>query len=163
MRNPKIYLDTSAISHLEQPEKPFEQVHSREMFECIKAGLYEVYLSSVVFDEIDKCSPERKALLLNHIAEINFETLSITKPVIALAKMIIEKNVLPPKSERDSQHIAAAINAGCDYIISWNMKHMANVEINKNIRHIIIDEGYKDILLIPPSMLINERGYENGS
>jgi hypothetical protein len=34
------------------------------------------------------------------------------------------------------------------------MKHIANVKTNKNIRHIIIDEGYKEISLVPPSMIL---------
>ncbi|MDR1194612.1 MAG: helix-turn-helix domain-containing protein [Peptococcaceae bacterium] len=154
MRKPKIYLDTSAISHLEQPEKPSEQAYSRELFDYIKAGRYDVYLSSVVFDEIGDCSPERKEALLRHVAEISFEDIHINADVALLASKIIERNVLPKRSRRDSQHIAAAIIAGCDYIVSWNMRHMANVKTNKNIRHILIDEGYKEIMLVPPTMLL---------
>jgi len=160
MRKLKIYLDTSAISHLEQPEKPSEQSSSQELFDRIKAGQYEIFLSSVVFEEIDECSPSKKECLMRHIADITYEDLIINDTVKALAAKIIEKKVLPPKSERDSQHIAAAIIAGCDYIVSWNMKHMSNVEINKNIRHILIDEGYKEILLVPPSMLLGGGAYD---
>ena len=154
MRKPKIYLDTSAISHLEQPEKPSEQAYSIEMFERIKAGDFMVCLSNVVFDEINDCSPERRSALLQHISRITFEDIPIIDTIKALAERIIERRYLPERSVRDSQHIAAAIVAGCDYIVSWNMKHMANVKINKNIRHIIIDEGYKEIMLVPPSMIL---------
>jgi len=160
MRKPKIYLDTSAISHLEQPEKPHEQEYSINLFSRIKAGNFEVYLSSVVFDEIGECSPQREEVLINHVSEISFKKININDIVNQLAEMIIDKKVLPKRSIRDSQHIAAAIIAGCDYIVSWNMKHMANVKINKDIRHIIIDEGYKEILLVPPSMLLDGGNYD---
>ena len=155
MHKAKIYLDTSAISHLEQLEKPSEQAYSQELFALIKAGDYITYLSSVVFEEIDDCTETKRDALLRHIADIEFTEISIDNAVKELAKKIIVQKVLPPKSERDSQHIAAAIIAGCDYIVSWNMQHMANVKTNKNIRHIIIDEGYKEILLVPPSMLLS--------
>ena len=160
MPKPKIYLDTSTISHLEQSEKFSEQAYSIDLFSRIKAGEYEVYLSSVVFDEIGECSPQREEALLNHVSEISFENLSVNDTVNQLAAMIIDREVLPKRSIRDSQHIAAAIIAGCDYIVSWNMKHMANIKINKSIRHIIIDEGYKEILLVPPSMLLDEGVYD---
>jgi predicted nucleic acid-binding protein len=52
MPKPKIYLDTSAISHLEQPEKPHEQAHSRDMFAQIKEGSFTVFLSEIVFREV---------------------------------------------------------------------------------------------------------------
>jgi predicted nucleic acid-binding protein len=161
MRKPKIYLDTSAISHLEQPEKPFERACSRDLFDRIKAGEYEVHLSSVVFDEIGECPQPRREALLRHIAEISFEDVRINDAIMALASRITERNALPKKSRRDSQHIAAAIVAGCDYIVSWNMKHMANVKVNKSIRHITIDEGYKEIMLVPPAMLL-EGGESDG-
>lgn len=155
MRKPKIYLDTSAISHLEQPEKQSEQKHSHKMYECIKAGDFAVYLSGVVFDEINECSPERRNALLQYVSDIDYEDIPLNDSVRALAERIIEKGYLPKRSVRDSQHIAAAIVAGCDYIVSWNMKHMANIKMNKNVKFITIDEGYKEILLVPPSMLID--------
>jgi len=70
MKKFKVYLDTSTISHLEQPEKPSEQSYSIDLFNRIKAGDFEVYLSSVVFDEIGECSPQREEVLLNHVSEI---------------------------------------------------------------------------------------------
>jgi hypothetical protein len=36
---------------------------------------------------------------------------------------------------------------------------MANVEINKKVKLITIDEGFKEIMLVPPSMLL-DRGTE---
>jgi len=78
----------------------------------------------------------------------------ITGEVKELANKIISQKVLPPTSLNDAQHIAAAIIASCDYIVSWNMKHMANVRINKGIRLITLGEGHKEIMLVPPSMLL---------
>jgi predicted nucleic acid-binding protein len=159
MRKFKIYLDTSTVSHLEQDEKPFEQANSIELFNRIKAGQYDVYLSSVVLSEIEGCSPQRQKALKMQIMNIRYTDIPITDDVNALAEKIINRNVLPKKSLEDSQHIAAAIIAGCDYIVSWNMKHMANVDTNMNIRHVVIDEGYKEILLVPPTMLFIERSF----
>ena len=158
----KIYLDTSAISHIEQPEKPSEQAYSIEMFERIKAGDFTVYLSGVVFDEINECSPERRSALFQYVSEMNYKDIPLDDTVKALAERIIERKYLPKRSVRDSQHIAAAIITGCDYIVSWNIKHMANVKINKNIRHITIDEGYKEILLVPPSMILGGSALDEG-
>ena len=92
--------------------------------------------------------------LLGHIAEIKHENQRINVAVSSLAKMIIERKVLPPKCINDSLHIAAAIIGGCDYVVSWNMRHIANVRTNKGIRLITIGEGFKEIMLIPPPMLL---------
>ena len=150
----KIYLDTSAISHLEQPEKPYEQAYTQEMFNRIKLGAFSVYLSKVVVDEIMQCSPEKSNKLMRYVSEIDFTDIPITNDVKELAQKIIAQKILPPKSVNDSEHIAAAITAGCDYIVSWNMKHMANIRINKGVRFLTLGEGYKETMLVPPSMLL---------
>ena len=159
-RKTKIYLDTSAISHLEQPEKPTEQAYTQEMFDRIKRGAFDVCLSDIVFDEIRNCRPPKLEKFIQHVSEIDFTDIPITDDVEELAEKIIAKKILPPASVEDSEHIAAAIIAKCDYIVSWNMKHMANVRVNKGVRIITLEEGYKEIMLVPPSMLL-EGGFYN--
>jgi predicted nucleic acid-binding protein len=154
-------LDTSVISHLEQPEKPFEQKCSQILFSRIRNGEFKVYLSKVVIDEIDNCPQPRQEKLKRHISEIDFIYIEIIPEIENLAKKIIERKVLPPRSIRDSQHIAAAIYYGCDYILSWNMKHMAHFEINKGIRLITTEDGYKEIMLWPPLMFTDGRVYDD--
>lgn len=74
--------------------------------------------------------------------------------VVELAGKFIDFGVLREKSFDDCQHIAAAILAGCDVIISWNFKHIVNVKTAKGVKIITTMEGYKDLLIYPPSALL---------
>jgi len=58
---------------------------------------------------------------------------------------------LQQKSFDDCQHIAAA-----DIITSWNFKHIVNVKTARGVKTITTLEGYKDMLIYPPSALIEE-------
>jgi hypothetical protein len=58
------------------------------------------------------------------------------------------------KSINDCRHIAASILAGCDIIVSWNFKHIVNAKTIKGTRIITVMEGYKDIIICSPTMLI---------
>ena len=62
--------------------------------------------------------------------------------------------ILTKKSYDDCQHIAAAILAGCDIIISWNFKHIVNVKTVRGVKVITTLEGYKDLMIYPPSVLL---------
>ena len=66
----------------------------------------------------------------------------------------IDFGILKQKSFDDCQHIAAAILAGCDIITSWNFKHIVNVKTVRGVKVITTLEGYKDLLIYPPSVLI---------
>ena len=56
MRKPRIYLDTSVISHLDAPDTPDKQADTHKLWELIKAGEYDVYISPVVMIELDVCA-----------------------------------------------------------------------------------------------------------
>ena len=76
---------------------------------------------------------------------------------VALAEKFIDfVGILKKKSFDDCQHIAAAILAGCDIITFWNFKHIVNVKTVRGVKTITTLEGYKDLLIYPPSVLLEE-------
>lgn len=60
-------------------------------------------------------------------------------------------NVLPQKSVFDAYHIAFASVNELDFIVSWNLKHIANVQRQEKVQAINILNGYtKSIQMITP-------------
>ncbi|MDR0903102.1 MAG: PIN domain-containing protein [Ruminococcus sp.] len=161
MGTPRIYLDTSVISHLDQPEKPIQQEYSLRLWDAIIAGEYEVWLSDVVYDEVNECSPEKRKRLNNFIDRIKHTDFILTPETEALARHIIDIKILPSRCEDDSMHIAAAIMANCEFLLSWNLKHLANITTSEKVRLIAIEEFKHELAIIEPSYLLegvnNER------
>ena len=154
MRKLKVYLDTSVISHLMQEDVPEKMADTKQLWEMFKAGKYEVYLSTVTLREIEKCSEPKKTQLIDSLNEIQFTTFDVTEDIINVANKIIDMGILTQKSFDDCQHIGAAVINECDCIISWNFKHIVNVKTVRGVKVITTLEGYKDLLIYPPSVLI---------
>ncbi|MDR1730928.1 MAG: type II toxin-antitoxin system VapC family toxin [Synergistaceae bacterium] len=155
----KIYLDTSAISHLDQPGKRSEFEYTRQFWRDIEK--YDVYISEVVIRELSKSDHEKAATLFGYISDIEYTLLDKTDEVYALADRIIQRKILPPKSIEDARHIAHALAAECDYLLTWNMNHLANVDTNEGIRLLTFDLMRKPILIIPPSMLVKKEASDD--
>lgn len=153
----KVYLDTSVISYLEQDDAPEQKQITREVWENLKNGNYDIVLSNVVIRELSECSDEKKRdRLLAHLSEISYQLVEVTEKTIEIAEQIIDFGILKQKSFDDCQHIAAAIVNNCDFIISWNFKHIVNVKTIKGIKILTTMEGYKDVAIYPPSALQEE-------
>ena len=75
-----------------------------------------------------------------------------------IAKKIIEMGILTQKSFDDCQHIGVAVLNECDCIISWNFKHIVNVKTIRGVRAITNLEGYKDVEIWNPSVLLESEG-----
>ena len=156
-RKIKVYLDTSVISYLDQQDAPEQMEETREVWERIKAGQYEVFISDVVLRELGDCKEEAKRnLLIGHLAEIKYNLIAVDDDIVKLAEKIVTNGVLKQKNIDDCQHIAAAILSNCDIIVSWNFKHIVNVKTIRGIKVITTVEGYKDLLIYQPTALLNE-------
>ncbi len=60
------------------------------------------------------------------------------------------------KSYDDGRHIAVAVLAGCDMIVSWNFKHIVNVKTIQGVEAVMTYEGDNDLMIYPPSALLEE-------
>jgi len=154
MRKQKIYLDTSVISHLDQSDVPDKMNDTLALWEEIKRGLYEVYISEVVIDEITKNRESKLNTLLNYLADIEYTMLTIDEAVDALAGKFIEQGILREKSIDDCYHIAFAMRYGCDAIISWNFKHIYNIRMIRGVKIVSGITGYPEVSIYSPTILI---------
>ena len=159
MKKARIYLDTSVISYLEQTDAPEKMQITREVWETFKRGKYDIYLSNVVLRELSECSDENKrSILLSHLKEIEYELINVTDDVVAFAEQIVDFGFLKKRSFDDCQHIAAAVVSDCDYIVSWNFKHIVNFKMIEGIKMLTTISGYKNIMIYSPESFQTEEG-----
>jgi predicted nucleic acid-binding protein len=154
MKKLKIYLDTSIISYLDQQDAPEKMAETHKLWNKIKTGVFDVVISSVTTRELDDCDEEKQNTLYDYLAEISFDTVAVNEKIMEIAGQIVDFDILKRKSFDDCQHIAAAIISECDIIVSWNFKHLVNVDTVRGVKAITAMGGYKDILIYPPTILL---------
>lgn len=125
-----------------------------QLWERFKKQQYEVYISDIVINEISDCTEEKLNILMDYLDQIEYHLIATNENTVGLAEKFIDFGILKQKSFDDCQHIASAILAGCDIIISWNFKHIVNIKTIRGVKVITTLEGYKDLLIFPPSVLL---------
>lgn len=154
MRKLKIYLDTSVISYLYQLDAPDKMNDTLQLWEEIKAEMYEVCISTVVLAEIKGCNEEKQKILFKHLNDIEYELININTEIEELANKIIDFGVLSKKSSDDCLHIAAAVVNNCGAIVSWNFTHIVKAKTINGVRTVNLMNGYNTIDIYSPTMLI---------
>ena len=112
--------------------------------------------------EISGCTEKKLRILMDYLEQINYNIIETDEHTVELAEKFINFGILKQKSFEDCQHIAAAILAGCDIITSWNFKHIVNVRTVRGVKVVTTMEGYKDLLIYPPAVLLESEDDENG-
>ena len=163
MKKLNIYLDTSVINHLFADDAPEAKLLTIELFDkYIKTKKYNTYISPIVLNEIAQTvNEEKKAKLLAVISSYDlliFDIETNKKEIESIAQGYIEQGILPRKSLMDALHIAVCTYYQIDALVSWNYKHMANINRERKVISWNIGEGYTHNMRICTPM---EVIYEN--
>jgi predicted nucleic acid-binding protein len=150
----RIYLDTSVFGGFFDSE--FEE-YTKPLFLRIKNQELRIIYSSVTERELEN-APERVKQLIRGLPLDVVEFIEVTEDSVELAINYIKENVVGKTSFDDCLHIALATLHKADYLISWNFKHIVNVERIRGYNSVNIKLGYSTIDIRSPREFMK---YEN--
>jgi predicted nucleic acid-binding protein len=151
MKTLKIYLETSVWNFYFADDAPEKRDVTRLFFDQIQQGQYDVYVSEVVFREFSRASEEKQTKLLELVARYQPKELEVTEEVLRLARQYLDEVALPERAVDDAQHAALASIYEMDALISWNLKHLANLKRMEKINGVNLKYGYsKKLEIITP-------------
>ncbi|MDR2589479.1 MAG: PIN domain-containing protein [Oscillospiraceae bacterium] len=156
MRKKKIYLDTSVISYLRQDDTPVQMAETQQLWDLIKLGEYDVFISDVMITELSNCIEPKRSELLALINDIEYTLIEVdgNEEIALLEKEIKSLSILPAKKIFDRLHIAAAIYCSCNIIVSWNFGHMVNVKTIDGVRILCLSNNISPIDIYSPPVLL---------
>ena len=91
------------------------------------AGKFVVVLSDLLEAELAR-APQWVRDFLTTLPTAQIERVRLTQDAADLADQYIAAKVVGPTSRADCQHIALATLAKADVLVSWNFKHIVNLD-----------------------------------
>jgi hypothetical protein len=82
---------------------------------------------------------------VRELFNITFEAaavLNITEEIDHLAASYVAQGVVTPKYEDDARHVAACTVNRIDFLVSWNFRHMVNVQRENAFNGVNLLNGY---------------------
>jgi hypothetical protein len=159
MTPPRIYLETTMFSfyYEERTAPPYIEYKAevRQIFDLIKAGVYEPFTSSLATDEINnEPNHEKRRNMAALIPEYGVKFLDLTDEARRLASFYIEEEAIAPAWTTDAAHIAMTTVNGLDFIVSLNFTHIARTWTIEKVRRVNAREGYRGIGIYKPAEVL---------
>ena len=103
-------------------------------------------MSPTVYEE---CQGGDPAMAEQRMAIVEMASLLDTdKAILKLAELYMEPTgPIPTKAGADALHIASATVYNCDFLLTWNFKHIANATIKRRIEGITRTYGYRPSII----------------
>ena len=137
----RLYIDTSVFGGFFDEE--FAEF-TKPLFERLQKGEFKLLFSTVTQEELS-LAPDQVKKLVENIKIENTEFIETNEEAVELATQYILEKVVGQTSLPDCLHIALATINRADFLISWNFKHIVNVQRIRGYNAINIKNGYKQI------------------
>ena len=152
MRIKRVYVDASAVGgkfnkRLAEQTKPF--------WSAVERGEITIIVSDVLVREIE-CAPQPVRNYYGSMPEFRIERVTSTDESDILAEQYIAEGVVGKSSLDDCRHIALATLANADVLVSWNFKHIVNVDRIRGYNGINMKMGYPQIDIRTPYEVIHD-------
>jgi hypothetical protein len=148
----RIYIDTSVPGGCEDPEF---QEHSRRLMAHFVRGTFTLVLSNLTVQEL-AAAPERVRTHLAEVPDEHMESLQLDPQATDLADAYIAAGVISPACRADAQHIAIATVARVDVLVSWNFKHIVNLQRIQGYNSVNLRRGYPMLEVRAPQEVLRD-------
>ena len=150
-----IYIETTIPSFYHETRQKQEIVTmrtwTREWWQ--QASVAHSFVSSdAVLDELE-ATPEPKRTDCLQLLE-DMPLLEDSEEIDDLVEFYIEHKLMPASLSGDARHLALAAHHGCDILVTWNCRHIANPNKLEHIYHIHELLGLRAPVLATPHQLL---------
>jgi predicted nucleic acid-binding protein len=148
----RIYTDTSVIGGC--LDKEFS-APSQRLFEQFANGRDVLVLSDLTRLELERAAETVRAVLTS-VPQVSIEEILFTPEASDLAEQYLAARVIGPGSRVDAQHIATATVHRVDVLVSWNFKHIVNINRIHGYNSVNLRFGYPRLEIRSPQEVIED-------
>ncbi|MBK8269144.1 MAG: PIN domain-containing protein [Planctomycetes bacterium] len=151
----KVYLDTSffstCVSHRIGSRSAYWREVSKEWWRQ-QAPKHIVCISDEVIAELTRLEKRQRDSAFSMLEGLN--NLKIDDAVHDLADVFVRERVMPgPATTGDAIHVSVAIIHGMEYLLSWNVKHLANPRKRLHLKRVCLRLGLTPPEILTPDLL----------
>ncbi len=120
---------------------------------------YDLVTSAFVLGELRRGDYPTREETLQLIADLPL--LEVTPLIESVALEYIARHLMPAGETGDAYHLAAASCHACDFLLTWNCRHLANANKTRHLASVNADLGPQVPIITTPDLLLTETSDES--
>jgi predicted nucleic acid-binding protein len=158
VRKPKVYVETTVVSYLvalptQDIIQTAHQEITRQWWE--RRDRFDLYVSRAVVAEARRGNPHAAARRLDALRGI--PRLARSRRVVDVARALVRRGTLPAQAGMDAAHVGIAAVHGMEYLVTWNLRHLANASIRAKIEEVVRAVGMVPPIICTPEELMEPK------
>jgi predicted nucleic acid-binding protein len=146
----RLYFGTSVLGALTDREDRRRITVTRRVFQSVDEGIHDAVISNVVQEELARAPAGLRRAILEEVREIEFELVAEDADSGRLFAEYSAARVVPPRYRNDLRHVAVATVGGVGALVSWNFRHLVNLETRRAVQAMNVRLGYPLLEIVSP-------------
>jgi predicted nucleic acid-binding protein len=151
----KLYIETTIPNFLFADDAPEKRAVTEQFYRWLEVSRDELYISELMLAELGRAQIPLREKLLEAASRLDARILPITAEAEGLAGRYVADGVIPARFRDDAVHVALAVLNHLDVVVTWNMKHLANVRRIEAINRTNLIMGFGPIRIHTPEEVID--------
>ncbi|MFQ5501091.1 MAG: hypothetical protein ACE5EQ_02195 [Phycisphaerae bacterium] len=154
----RVYLETSYVSATVTDRSDTASAYRRQLSTLWwreQRANFTLFITEEVLAELSHPDFRQRDDAIELIREIPL--LPIDEDVRGLARILVREKVMPGPIAGDAIHVAAASVHRMEYMLTWNVRHLANVNKLEHLQTICRRIGYIPPRIVTPDLLWDYR------
>jgi hypothetical protein len=147
----RIYVDTSVIGGCFDEEFSYG---SNILIDEFKSGAKICVFSDLTLDELEN-APLSVRSILDRIPDEYKEFIILDDEAKHLSQLYLDEKAVSEKFREDAEHIAIATINRIDVLVSWNFKHIVNLNRIRIFNAVNLKYGYPELEIRSPLEILN--------
>lgn len=138
------------------PGPPERLDRTKQFLDDLRGGRWEGLISVLVLDEIEQAPRSGRERIETELSTLPLTVLEESAESLSLAEAYVRAGAIPASYEDDARHVSIATVNEIGVIVSWNFRHMVNVERKRRINGVNVREGFPLIDIVSPWEVTDE-------
>ncbi|GBR76251.1 putative PIN domain protein [Candidatus Termititenax persephonae] len=144
----KVYIENSVIGGYF--DKEFAEP-TQKLFELFRKNVYKPIISSHVIAELNNGAPEH---VKENLKTLHYAEVQVNDEMRVLTEKYMAENIVSNNYYDDALHIAIATVLGVDVLVSWNFKHIVNLNKIRLFNAVNLKERYNVLEIRTPQEVL---------
>jgi hypothetical protein len=156
VHKPVVYVETSVISYLTaQPSRDPIVAERQQVTKTwwARRDEYRLVTSAIVSDEISRGASVWVKKRLGAVQDCK-QMVFIPEQAHEIADLLVRGGSLPSAAYDDALHVAVATLGSASYLLTWNLKHLANATIRARAEKLLRSAGLAPVIILTPAELL---------
>lgn len=150
-----VYLETSVLAVYYADDDSGRREATRKLLEEIRQERYGGLVAYPLLQELAVAGEEDRTRLTDLLRKYPIQVWPETDEVEQLAGIYLRQDVFTEEAYQEAVHVASAVVAGTDALLSWDHLRLVNFSVRKGVNAVNRDKGYGPLDLCTPFEVIS--------